>query len=51
MIEKAKKKDKFFSNYRIIRSPESRLINMTKNSISFNQIIFRYKNFKEGTTN
>jgi serine/threonine protein kinase len=51
MIDKAKKKDKFFNNYRIIRSPQSRLVNMTKNSISFNQIIFRNHNYPDGTTN
>ena len=51
MIDKGKKKDKFFDNYRIIRSTNSRLVNLTKNSISFNSIIFRNKNFPEGTPN
>ena len=53
MIDKAKKKNKFFTdkNYKIIRSQKSRLINLTKNSVNFNSMIFRKKKFDEKMRN
>ena len=52
MIDKGKKKEKFFgTNYKIIRSPKSRLAHLNKNSVSFNQLIFRKKKFSEGIRN
>lgn len=40
MIDKSKKKAKFFNNYRIIRSPNSRLTTLSKNSASLYHAIF-----------
>mmetsp|Transcript_7855 Transcript_7855/g.7341 ORF Transcript_7855/g.7341 Transcript_7855/m.7341 type:complete len:145 (-) Transcript_7855:21-455(-) len=48
MIDRAKKKDKFFGKgYKIIRSTKSRLVHLQKNSVNFNQIIFKKKKFDE----
>lgn len=44
MIDKCKKKTQFFNvneGYRIIRSPNSRLLSLSKNSASLYQAIFR----------
>jgi len=53
MIDKGKKKEKFFSEkgYKIKRSEKSRLAHLSKNSVSFNQLIFRKKKFDEKMRN
>lgn len=53
MIDQGKKKNQFFNiqdGYKIIRSKDSRLVHMSKSSVSLPQVLFRGKGLEEFNT-